>query len=127
VTAARVLVAVVAVAVLAWLAVMERSARLQATGIAATARQDWDRAEDDFRAAAWLSLDIAPDFRRSFVYQASSRPDEAIAVLRDVVRREPDNRAAWGVIEEFTRERDPALSARAREQLRRLDPLNARR
>ena len=125
-TAARVIVAVVAVAVLAWLAVMERSARLQATGIAATARQDWDRAEDDFRAAASLNPDVAPDFRRSFVYQASSRPDEAIAVLRDVVRREPDNRAAWGVIEEFTRELDPALSARAREELRRLDPLNAR-
>ena len=125
-TAARVAVAVVAVAVLAWLAVMERSTRLQASGIAATARQEWDRAEADFRAARSLNPDVAPDMRRSFVYQASSRPDEAIAVLRDVVQREPDNRAVWGVIEEFTRERDPALSGRAREQLRRLDPLNAR-
>jgi tetratricopeptide (TPR) repeat protein len=124
--AARVVVAVVAVAVLGWLAVMERSTRLQAEGIAATARQQWDRAEDDFRAARLLNPDVAPDLRRSFVYQASSRPDRALAVLEDVVRREPDNRAAWGVIEEFTRELDPARSAAAREQLRRLDPLNAR-
>ena len=123
---ARVFVAIVAVAVLAWLSVMERNTRLLANGVAATARQDWDRAEADFRAARLLNPDVAPDLRRSFVYQASSRPDEAIAVLQDVVRREPDNRAVWGVIEEFTRERDPALSARAREQLRRLDPLNAR-
>jgi tetratricopeptide (TPR) repeat protein len=123
---ARVAVAVVAVAALVWLAAMERSTRLQAEGIAATARQEWDRAEDDFRAARLLNPDVAPDLRRSFVYQASSRPDRALAVLEDVVRREPDNRAAWGVIEEFTRERDPARSAAAREQLRRLDPLNAR-
>ena len=123
---ARVFVAIVAVAVLAWLSVMERNTRLLANGVAATARQDWDRAEADFRAARLLNPDVAPDQRRSFVYQASSRPDEAIAVLQDVVRREPDNRAVWGVIEEFTRERDPALSGRAREQLRRLDPLNAR-
>jgi tetratricopeptide (TPR) repeat protein len=124
--AARAIVAVVAVAVLGWLAVMERNTRLQASGVAATAQQDFARAESDFRAARLLNPDVAPDMRRSFVYEASSRQDQAIALLEDVVRQEPDNRAAWGVIEEFTRERDPAVSARALQQLQRLDPLNAR-
>jgi hypothetical protein len=119
-------VAVLAVAAIAWLGLMERSTRLQADGIAATARQDFASAESDFRAARFLNPDTAPDLRRAFVYEASSRQREAVALIEDVLRREPENRSAWGVLEEFTRERDPATSARARAALSRLDPLNAR-
>jgi hypothetical protein len=123
--AARVLVAVLAVAVLGWLAVMERNTRLQAEGTEATVRQNFARAESDFRAARLLNPDTTPDARRAFVYALSSRQREAVALLEDVVRREPDNRAVWGVLEGVTRATRPATAQRARDALRRLDPLNA--
>jgi hypothetical protein len=123
--AARASVALVAVVLLAWLGLMERSTRLLARGVEATAHQEFAKAEADFRAAAFLNPDTTPDLRRSFVYEASSRQRQATALIEEVLRREPDNRSAWGVLEEFTRQRDPATSARARAALRRLDPLNA--
>jgi predicted Zn-dependent protease len=119
---ARAGVAVVAVVVLAWLGVSERSVRLQASGVAATARHDFDRAESDFRAARLLNPDAAPDLGRAFVYAASSRQAQAVALLDDVLRREPDNRAAWGVLEQITRQSDPGSARRAHAALRRLDP-----
>jgi predicted Zn-dependent protease len=122
---ARAVVAVVAVVVIAWLGVMERNTRLEAAGTAATARQDFARAESDFRAARLLNPDTMPDARRAYVYALSSRPREAVALLVDVVQREPENRAAWGVLEEITRASQPAIARRARAALDRLDPLNA--
>jgi hypothetical protein len=125
VRAARIAVAVVAVAVLAWLGVMERSTRLQAAGVAATARQDFAGAESDFRAARFLNPDTTPELRRAYVYGLSSRARDGVALLEDVLHREPENRSAWGVLEELTRETEPATARRARAALRRLDPLNA--
>jgi hypothetical protein len=129
--AARVAVAVVAVVVLAWLGVMERNERLLARGVA-TAGQlntpaDFARAEADLRAARLLNPTTTPDFNRAVLYAGARRPERAIALMRDVVRREPDNRIAWGVLYGFTRDRDPATARRARAALRRLDPLAARR
>ena len=124
--AARACVAVVAVAALAWLGLMEHSVRHQAAGVAALERSDFAAAEDDFRAASRLNPDTTPDLRRSFVYLASSRQPQGIALIEDVLRREPDNRTAWGVLEQFTRELDPAKSRRATAEIRRLDPLRAR-
>jgi predicted Zn-dependent protease len=118
----RARVAVVAVVVLAWLGISERSVRLQASGVAATARHDFDRAESDFRAARLLNPDAAPDLGRAFVYAASSRQAQAVALLDEVLRREPDNRAAWGVLEQITRQSDPGTARRAQAALRRLDP-----
>ena len=123
---ARVVVAVVAVAVLAWLGLMERAVRLEAEGVKATASHEFPRAESDFRGARLLNPDTAPDLNLSYVYAVSSRPDRAVATLESVLAREPANRSAWGVLEQFTRERDPATARRARAALRRLDPLNAR-
>jgi predicted Zn-dependent protease len=122
----RIVVAVVAVVVLAWLGVMERATRLQADGIAATARHDFAAAESAFRAARLLTPDTATDVRRAYVYALSSRTREGAALLEDVVRREPENRSAWGVLEEITRASQPATARRARAALDRLDPLNAR-
>jgi tetratricopeptide (TPR) repeat protein len=123
--AIRVCVAALAVVVLAWLGVMERAARLQAQGVEATARQDFARAERDFRRARLLNPDTTPDLRRAYVHEASSRHRQAVELLEDVVRREPDNRSAWGVLEDFTREREPEKAERARRELDRLDPINS--
>jgi predicted Zn-dependent protease len=122
----RLLVIVLAVAVLAWLGVMERAVRLQASGAAAAQRGDVAAAEADFRAARLLNPDSLPDVRRAFLYEGSGRPADAARVLEGVLRREPDNLEAWGLLYVFTRERDPASARRALEARRRLDPLGAR-
>jgi hypothetical protein len=123
---ARAVVAVVAVAVIAWLGAMERDTRLLArAGDAATAR-DYAAAERDLRDAGALTADTTADVRRAFLLQGTRRGDAARALLADVVRREPDNLTAWGLLLTFARDADPAVAARARAQVRRLDPLRAR-
>ena len=113
-------VIVVAVAVLAWLGVMERDVRLEASGVAAAQRGDVAAADAHFRAARLLNPDTLPDVRRAFLYRSGGRMEEAAGVLEDVLRREPDNLDAWGLLYVFTRD-ERALEAR-----RRLDPLGAR-
>ena len=49
-----------------------------------------------------------------------------IAIAKDVLRREPDNLNAWGVLFLFTRDHEPATADRARGARARLDPLSAR-
>jgi predicted Zn-dependent protease len=127
--AARVAVALVAVAVLAWLGVMERDARLLAQGVDAAkpprAPGALERADAAFGRAALLNPDTAPDVSRAFVLQARGREDAAIAVLEDVVRREPENLGAWRVLLTITRDARPVIGRRARAAVRELDPVNA--
>jgi len=122
----RLCVAVAAVAVLAWLGMMERNVRLQDSGIAATARQDFARAEEDFRRASLLNPDTTPDLQRAYVQDLGGRRARAISTVEDVLRREPDNRNAWGLLLGFLPDGSPS-ALRARAELRRLSPLDARR
>ena len=119
-------VAGLSVAVIAWLGVMERDARLLARADHAAQARDYAAADRDLRDADTLSADTTADLRRAFLAQATRRGDEARALLEDVVRREPDNLTAWGLLLTFSREADPAAAERARAQIRRLDPLRAR-
>ena len=114
--AARVVPAAVAAMVLVWLGAMERSVRLQATG-----------GESAYRDARLLNPDTTPDVRRAFLYQGTGRPGEAAALLESVLRREPENLDAWGLLYAFTRERDPEAARRALSARERLDPLGANR
>jgi tetratricopeptide (TPR) repeat protein len=116
--------------VLAWLGVMERDARLYARGLD-TARNlhapgSFARAEADLKGARLLNPDSAPDYARAVVYRGGGRPAQAIALLDEIVRREPDNLAAWGALYALARD-DPATARRALDARRRLDPVNARR
>jgi predicted Zn-dependent protease len=122
----RVVVAVVALVAIGWLAVMELDTRRQADGVAAAQRRDFAAAEADFRAARRLSPDTAPDLSRAFLYERTARPGRAAAVLEDVLRREPDNLTAWGLLFTFAKNHDPATADRARAARRRLDPVSAR-
>ena len=108
----RAAVIAVAIAAFGWLALMERSVRLQ------TSRGT--SAEADFRAARLLNPDTLPDVRRAFLLQSRGNAHQAARVLEDVLRREPDNLEAWGLLYAFTKDQR-ALAAR-----RRLDPLGAR-
>jgi LacI family transcriptional regulator len=75
--AARVSVAVAALAVVAWLAVMERDARLQASGFAAATQprvaERFARADADLRGARLLNPDTTPDLARALLHQGLRR------------------------------------------------------
>jgi hypothetical protein len=128
---ARWAVVAVAVPVVAWLGVMERDARLQARGVEAAGRLDVPgnaaRAEAAFRDARLLSPDAPPAVGRALVLQARGRPADAVALLEDVVRRQPDNLVAWGVLHQVARGRDAGAAERALAARRRLDPLSVGR
>jgi hypothetical protein len=128
---ARVVVALTALVVLGWLGIMERDARVEGRGAAAvrpgTAPGRLAAAETDLRRARLLNPDTQPDIDLALLYRARGEPARAVATIEDVVRREPDNRVAWGVFAVLVRGRDREASARALAALRRLDPFNARR
>lgn len=128
---ARVATVLVAVVVLAWLGVMERDRRLFARGAAAAGNlrtaADVSRAEADLRGARLLNPDLLPDVTRALVYRYDGRYDDAIALVEDVLRREPENRGAWGGLFALAQGRDPAAAERAAAALKRLDPINAPR
>jgi len=123
----RGIVVVVAVVLLAWLAVNERNLRVQASGTAATAKQNFARAEHDFARSSWLNPDTTPDLQRAYVLDARREHDRAIRVAREVLRSEPENRDAWGLLLGFVRDQRSPLAQRARAEVRRLNPLAARR
>lgn len=107
----RIVVILVALVALGWLGVMMRAERLQASGAT----------EGDYRAARWLNPGTLPDVRRAFLYQGTGRRTDSARLLENVLRREPDNLEAWGLLYAFTQD-ERALAAR-----QRLDPLGARR
>jgi hypothetical protein len=128
---ARAAVALIALAAIGWLAVMERDARLYERGIAAGGRLDDPetiaRAEADLRDARLLSPDRTPDVGRALILWTVGRSGEARALLEDVVRDEPDNLSAWTALGWVDDGDDPALEQRVAAEMRRLDPLNGGR
>jgi hypothetical protein len=126
--AARALLALAAVVVLAWLAVMERNTRLEAASLHLLGEGHTARAEANLRDARLLNPDTTPDFRRALLYVTKRQGDRAVATLESVVAREPDNLQAWATLLAFGRSRhDSALVQRALAAVRRLDPLEAPR
>jgi predicted Zn-dependent protease len=124
--AARGLVAAVAVLLIAWLGAMERGAQLEARGNETLRSGDLAGAESDLRRAASLTPDTAPELTLAVVQRTQGREDRAVALVEDVLRREPDNLMAWGVLIVLSRGNDPDAVRRALAARRRLDPLNAR-
>ena len=124
--AARIGVAVIAVLVLAYSAVLLRDARLQERGTdAARERGGAEQAARDYDAARFLNPDTGPDVGLAFALQAQRRAREAVAAAEDVVRREPENLTAWRLLSVLTVELDPARSRQAAARARALDPLGS--
>jgi cytochrome c-type biogenesis protein CcmH/NrfG len=127
----RVVVAVVAVLVIGWLGVQQRDTVLEQRGVELSGRLSEPgnaaRADRAYRDAGLLNPDTTPDVGRAFVFLAGERRGEAKALLEEVLRREPDNLTAWGVLYNVSRENDPATARRALAARARLDPLSAQR
>ena len=128
---ARILLAAVSIAVLAWLGTMERNERLIARGVVATGKLDVPgtvaQADADLRSARFLNPDTTPDLARALIFGVVRQPARAVAILERVLRDEPDNVGAWAQLLAVTARRDPVTARRARAELRRLDPVDARR
>lgn len=123
---ARIAVALVALAVIAWLGVMERDTRLLARGIAATGPPpDLPRAESALRAARLLNSDTRADVFLAATEERLGRRGQAVDTLQDVLRREPDNLGAWIVLGYVARD-EPVIVRKALAARARLDPVNAR-
>lgn len=128
-TRARVAVAVVAVVVLAWLGVMERSVRLQAHAAALTHHggtpAQLAHAESDLRRARLLNPDSTVDVAISTVQMRAGAQREGFALLEDIARREPENLLAWRLLGLYARGSEPAVARRALAARRRLDPVGS--
>lgn len=128
----RVLLAVCAVAVLAWTGVLLRDYRV---GHDAAARSFFvpglnaaDRAADRDRVADARFLDPSSYWSLALASNLLLAGDRAGAAREseDLVRDEPDNTAAWGLLRAATSSSDPARSAEAAARLRALNPLGSR-
>jgi cytochrome c-type biogenesis protein CcmH/NrfG len=127
-TAQRIVVLVAAVLALGWLGVSYGNARtirgLQITAADPKATPaEIEAALDDARASRTLD----PSRVESLSYAAAleiraGRLDAARDAYEEIVRREPDTVDAWVVLCKLTRESDPARSAQALDQVRRLNP-----
>jgi hypothetical protein len=129
VVAQRGLVIVVAVLTAAWLAVSYANSHVirQAQIVIGDRKASPARVEAALRdVRSGQTLDPSRG-TESLSYQAAleirlRRIPEALRTIEAIVKREPDTAEAWFLIAQLSRASDPALSARAEAQLRRLDP-----
>lgn len=123
---ARVVLVLVALAVMMFLGVGLRAAKPQAEGrdLASGGLDEasYLRAVDLFRDAQRMNPDTEADLLEGGLLLAGGSPREAARVIEEVAREEPESSKAWGLLASATREIDPQRSREARAQLRRLKP-----
>lgn len=129
----RGLVAAAAVAIGVFAVLWVHSARLETHAqsiaqrpAAALPPSEVDRAARLFESARAHNPDSRPVEREAGLLIRSGRSRAAVALLRPVVRREPDNLTAWALIAIGARTTDPALAREAVARARALNPLAAR-
>jgi predicted Zn-dependent protease len=126
----RAAVLLVAVLAIAWLGVSYDDARkinqAQATvGNPKATEAEIAAALADARSADALDPSTDPLSTEAALEIKAKHLPEALRLLDELVKREPDAAEPWLLIAELTRTSDPARSAEARAELRRLDPLQA--
>lgn len=125
----RVLLATAAIAMLAILADDLRVIRLMksASSLIAYAADPnaplLEHSVRDLKRAAASSPDVEPLRALGLFYYTAGRHRTAIRYLSAVVRREPDNLAAWNALAVASARTDPALHADAVRRLRALSPI----
>jgi hypothetical protein len=118
----RAVLILVAVAACAWLAAglhashfQDRAEHWQPGDSVAERRDMLDRAR-------FLNPSTEPSLREAQILLQTGDTKAATALLRDVVRREPDNRFGWAGLAQALGRSDPAGARRALSELRRLVP-----
>jgi hypothetical protein len=126
--AVRVVVALAAVVALGWMVVQYRNEQLRLSALTAASKGDVATADDDLRHSELLNPDETPEIERALIRAGKGDVSGAVARLRSVVRREPDNLTAWGdllVLANDVKLRDVAAVATV--EVKRLNPLTASR
>ena len=116
--AARAVLALAAVLMIAWSAVLVRNLD---TGLEAVAKRD----PEGLDSARFLDPGGYWDRVLASIYLYTGDNRRAAAEAEAIVRSEPDNLAAWNVLRQATIKTDPRRSAEAAAAIRRLDPLGS--
>jgi predicted Zn-dependent protease len=126
----RGLLVAVAVAIAVFTGLWLHSARLEkkAQSIAqrppqALSANDVKQATDLFERSRANNPDLRPAEREAGLLIRTGRTREAVALLKPVVRREPDNLTAWTLVAIAAQKSDPALARQAVARARALNPL----
>jgi predicted Zn-dependent protease len=112
----RVSMALVAVLVLAWLAVLLRDYEVGRDGLV-------ERDPEQVESARLLDPNRDLDLTLASVYLLNGESRRAAAEAERLVAAEPDNAVAWSLLRAATREDEPRRSAQAATELRKLNPL----
>jgi predicted Zn-dependent protease len=131
--AERGLLAAAAVAVAVFTVLWLHSARLETQAQAIAERPPQQLSAHDVTHAARLfqsstahNPDSRPIEREAGLLIRSGRAREALALLKPVVKREPQNLTAWALIAAGAPTIDPALAREAAARANALNPLGAR-
>jgi len=124
----RALLALGAVLVIAWAAVLLRDHYVSETAAplihhADLSTSDFDRNIARLVDARFLNPDSSLDLARSQYLLLRGRLDDSAQVAHALVRAEHDNAVAWQVLYHATERSDPRLAAQAATQFKRLNPL----
>ena len=120
---ARLLLSLVATAIVAWLVISWNDDRLQTQGIVLLERQPPQTAKalESFRSAKLFNASLQPDaFEASVLFLNGDRA-RAVARLEGLLEGEPENRTGWLLLGSWLRSDDPIASARAFERAAQLD------
>lgn len=129
--AARIALAVCALVACVWLFAGLRASRLQEDGERPFGSARIDNAEIEHRRdllddASRFNPDPTPEIRDAQLLLVAHRDREAVRVLEDVVKREPENYEAWLALRQAAVRVDPPLSRHATREALRLNPLARR-
>lgn len=83
-------------------------------------------AERRLERAGQLNPDRRPDLVRGVLLLRAERPREAIPVLEELARDEPENVEAWAFLAVAAATIDPTLARSARSRVAQLNPLSVR-
>jgi cytochrome c-type biogenesis protein CcmH/NrfG len=120
--AQRIVLLVVAVLAAAWLAVGLYSSRLLARAENPHPGDTVADRVDRLHRAEFLNPSTEFQVREAQIRLESGDARDATRLLKDVVRREPDNRQAWAGLVQSQQSTDLAAARRAFNELRRLVP-----
>jgi predicted Zn-dependent protease len=125
----RVLLAVLAALVLAWVGVLVRDHYVGDSGAEKLlfdtnlTSGEFQRNMDKLSDSRFLNPSTNAELARAKYYLFRSRPRAAARVAEGLVRSEPENADAWRLLWRATRDTDPARAREAAAALRRLNPL----
>jgi hypothetical protein len=130
-TLPRAAIALVALALVVWSAVLWRDETIGSAAVDRILRNPglsdaaWGREMERLRDAELLNPSTNWAIARAGALLQRGSPEAAGRVIEDVVAREPDNLEAWLVLRRVMRGRDDERAAQARAEIRRLNPTPA--